>query len=110
MTSPAGVPGDFLARGADGVLAEMLEDHAAILLTGPRATGKTTSCARQARTVVGLGDRAVADAVRAGPAALLAGRPEPILVDEWQLAPDVLAFIISESRVYGVRPGNGSQA
>jgi uncharacterized protein len=90
------VPVEYLSRDADGVLAEMLEDHAAVLVTGPRATGKTTSCARQARTVVSLGDRAVADAIRAGPSALLTGCAAPVLVDEWQLAPDVLAFIKAE--------------
>ena len=88
--------GEYLPRIADDVLVEMLEDHASVLVTGPRATGKTTSCARHARTVVSLGDRAIADALRAGPTALLAGRAEPVLVDEWQLAPDVLAFIKAE--------------
>ena len=74
----------YLPRAADAVLAEMLEDHAAILVVGPRAAGKTTSCEQHAATVIRLGEPAVADAFRAGPAALLSDREEPVLVDEWQ--------------------------
>jgi len=71
----------------------MLEDHAAILVTGPRATGKSTSCARRAHTVLNLGDRAVAEALAAGADAVLSGRDEPVLIDEWQVVPDVLQVV-----------------
>ncbi len=71
----------------------MLEDHSAVLVVGPRAAGKTTSCEQHARTVVRLGEQAVADAFRAGPASVLSGRDEPILVDEWQEVPASLHAI-----------------
>ncbi len=71
----------------------MLEDHSAVLVVGPRAAGKTTSCEQHARTVLRLGEKAVADAFRAGPASVLAGRDEPILVDEWQEVPASLHAI-----------------
>jgi predicted AAA+ superfamily ATPase len=85
--------GSYLARAADRVLGEMLEDHAAVLVTGPRAAGKTTSCEQQARSVVRLGDEEVANAFRAGPSSILAGRPEPVLIDEWQEVPASLQAI-----------------
>jgi predicted AAA+ superfamily ATPase len=83
----------YVARDADQVLVEMLEDHAAVLVVGPRGAGKTTSCEQQARTIIRLGDKAVADAFRAGPGAILSERDEPILVDEWQEVPVSLQAI-----------------
>ncbi|MGB3675608.1 MAG: DUF4143 domain-containing protein [Candidatus Nanopelagicales bacterium] len=83
----------YLPRDADHVLVEMLEDHAAVLVVGPRGAGKTTSCEQHARTIIRLGDKAVADAFRAGPAAILSERDEPILVDEWQEVPVSLQAI-----------------
>lgn len=77
----------YVPRLADRVLAEMLEDHAAVLVVGPRATGKTTSCERLAASILRLGDPAVARAVAASPGAVLEGLPEPILIDEWQEVP-----------------------
>ena len=88
---PVTVP--YLARAADAVLADMLQDHAAILVLGPRAAGKTTTCAQLARSVVRLGEAEVSRAFEAGPAANLAGRHEPILVDEWQEVPTSLQAI-----------------
>ena len=88
-----GVSRFYLPREADRVLGEMLEDHAAVLVVGPRAAGKTTSCERHARTVIRLGEKAVADAFRAGPSSILSGRDEPVLVDEWQEVPASLQAI-----------------
>ena len=87
------MPHPYLPRAADAVLAEMLEDHTAILVVGPRAAGKTTSCEQHAATVIRLGEPAVADAFRAGPTALLTDRDEPVLVDEWQEVPSSLQSI-----------------
>lgn len=77
----------YLPRAADSVLAEMLEDHPAVLVTGPRATGKTTTCEQHAASIIRLADPAVADAFRSGPSALLQERTYPLLLDEWQEVP-----------------------
>ncbi len=84
---------EYLPRSADVVLEEMLADHAAVLVTGPRATGKTTSCEQLARTVIRLGDVETANAFRAGPSSILSDRELPILVDEWQEVPASLQAI-----------------
>jgi len=64
-----------------------------VLLVGPRATGKTTTAARLARSEVRLDERAQAVAVEADPDAALRDLAEPILIDEWQIVPDVLGAV-----------------
>lgn len=83
----------YLARSADVVLRQMMEDHPAVLVVGPRAAGKTTSCEQLARTVVRLGEPSVADAMRASATSVLSGLDEPVLVDEWQEVPSTLQAI-----------------
>jgi hypothetical protein len=83
----------YLQRSADRVLAEMVADHAAVMVVGPRATGKTTSCERLSRSVVRLGDPAVAAAFAASPGAILAGLPGPVSIDEWQEVPTSLQAV-----------------
>ena len=83
----------YLERSADVVLRHMMEDHPAVLVVGPRAAGKTTSCEQIARTVVRLGEPSVAEAMRASATAVLSGLDEPVLVDEWQEVPSTLQAI-----------------
>lgn len=83
----------YLHRILDPVLQELLADLPAVLLTGPRATGKTTMAARHAKTVVRLDREAEAISFRADPDAALASLEEPVLLDEWQLVPEVLGAI-----------------
>ena len=64
-----------------------------MLVVGPRATGKTTTASKLASTVLRLGEINVRTAVDADPMVALAGRPEPVLVDEWQLVPETLNAI-----------------
>jgi uncharacterized protein len=65
----------------------------ALFIVGPRATGKTTTAARYARTIVRLDREAEAVAFRADPDAALRSLPEPVLLDEWQLVPGVLGAV-----------------
>lgn len=84
---------DYLPRIVDDVLELRMRYHPAILLVGPRATGKTTTAARHARTVLRLDREREASAVRADPDAAIRDREEPILIDEWQIVPSILAAI-----------------
>jgi uncharacterized protein len=86
-------PKNYLSRQADAVLQEMIEDHAAVLVVGPRATGKTTTCEQFARSVVRLGDPQVKQSFAVDPASVLSGLTEPILIDEWQEVPESLQVI-----------------
>lgn len=44
----------YLARTVDGVTERRMRHHPAILIVGPRATGKTTTAERFARTTIQL--------------------------------------------------------
>lgn len=84
---------DYLPRLADGTLAALLAQFPALLVVGPRATGKTTTAARFAKTVLRLDEPRVAGAVDADPDAVLRGLEEPVLIDEWHMAPSVLGAV-----------------
>jgi len=86
----------YLPRLVDGLLADLLAELPAVLVVGPRATGKTTTAARHASTIVRLDRPAEAAAFRADPDAALAGFVEPILLDEWQEVPAVLGAVKRE--------------
>ena len=95
---------DYRPRLVDALLGELLAEMPALFLTGPRATGKTTTADRLARTVVRLDREAEAVAFRADPDAALRGMPEPILLDEWQVVPGVLGAL---KRAVDARPEPG---
>lgn len=83
----------YLGRLVDELIADLLQELPALLLTGPRATGKTTTASRHARTIVRLDREAEAVAFRADPDAALRGLDEPVLLDEWQVVPEVLGAV-----------------
>jgi uncharacterized protein len=82
--------GDYRRRLADSVLADMVAAHQAILIVGPRSTGKTTTGLRQAASSLRLANGRAATALRADPGTVLEGMAEPILIDEWQIVPECL--------------------
>lgn len=90
MTRP---PQDYRPRLADAVLAERLASFPAVLITGPRGSGKTTTAERQVAETVRLDDPARAAAVRADPDAALRRVEEPALLDEWQEVPEILGAV-----------------
>ena len=94
----------YLPRLIDGLLAESLTELPALFLTGPRATGKTTTAARLATSVVHLDREAEAVAFRADPDAAIRGLAEPVLLDEWQVVPGVLGAV---KRAVDARPEPG---
>lgn len=95
------MPQAYLPRLVDPFIDELLADFPAVLVVGPRACGKTTTAARHARTIVRLDREAEAAAVRADPDGALQVE-RPVLLDEWQLAPEILAAV---KRAVDARPG-----
>ena len=77
----------------DPALTSLLGQLPAVSITGPRATGKTTTAQRRAATVVRLDREAEAAAFRADPDVALRGLPEPVLLDEWQEVPGLLGAV-----------------
>jgi predicted AAA+ superfamily ATPase len=83
----------YAPRLVDGRLREYVAAFPAVLITGPRATGKTTTGSRVAAEVVRLDRQAQAAAFEADPDAALRNRAEPLLLDEWQAVPGVLGAV-----------------
>jgi len=83
----------YRTRLIDPFIRDLLTELPALLLVGPRATGKTTTAARHSRTLVQLDQEAQAVAFRADPDSALATFDEPVLLDEWQVVPEVLGAV-----------------
>ncbi len=94
----------YRPRLVDGLLTALLAELPALFITGPRATGKTTTAARLAKSIVRLDREAEAVAFRADPDAAMRGLPEPTLIDEWQVVPGVLGAV---KRAVDARPDPG---
>jgi hypothetical protein len=78
---------------ADAYLAEMLAEFPAVMITGARAIGKTTTAAQYVGQIASLDEPGVAAAYRADPDAALRRAGRPLLLDEWQEVPEVLAAV-----------------
>ncbi len=63
------------------------------MVTGARASGKTTTAAQHVEQVVRLDEPGTAAAYRADPDAALRRTARPVLLDEWQEVPEVLAAV-----------------
>lgn len=85
---------EYLPRLLDPALLAGSREHPAVMLVGPRGCGKTTSARRLSGGVVQLDAPAQAAAFIADPDAALRAFPErPLLLDEWQEVPGVIAAI-----------------
>lgn len=83
----------YRRRLVDPILDELTRQLSGFLVIGPRATGKTTTMGQRATTVIELDVDAQARAFQADPRAALDGLAEPVLLDEWQNVPQVLAAV-----------------
>jgi uncharacterized protein len=83
----------YLRRLVDSLLPELLADHPAVMIVGPRASGKTTTGRRYCAGRLRLDRPSEAAFARADPDAALADGPFPLLLDEWQYVPDVLGAV-----------------
>jgi len=91
----------YVRRTLDSAIGTLFTQLPALLLVGPRASGKTTTAARHAATTVRLDVEAEAQAFKSDPDAALRGLQEPLLIDEWQMVPGVLGAI---KRAVDARP------
>jgi predicted AAA+ superfamily ATPase len=92
MAPPIDTSLGYLPRVADDELDRLLPHLAAISIDGAKAVGKTETARRRALTLRRLDDPAVREVGAADPGVLLAGEP-PVLLDEWQRAPEVFDLV-----------------
>ena len=99
---------EYLPRIADRLLQERLEAFGAVLIEGPKWTGKTTTAEQHANSVIKMQDPDKADeyleTVATMPSLLLRGE-KPLLIDEWQDAPKIWDAIRTAVDNSGGLPG-----
>ena len=87
------MPDAYLPRLAESVLFPALDSFPAISVVGPRATGKTTTASRFAGSILRLDRSEEEQVVRADPDAAIRRGIAPVLIDEWQVVPEVLGAV-----------------
>lgn len=79
----------YRARVVDSELKTLLKSSGAVLIEGPKAVGKTETASRLAKSRVYLDlDKNAQAAAKIDPALLLTGLA-PLLIDEWQMVPEI---------------------
>ena len=80
----------YISRQIDTRLRDELEVWPAVVITGPRGVGKTTTALQLAESVIDLSQPQQREAFVLDMESALRVAPKPVLIDEWQQAPDVL--------------------
>ena len=83
----------YIPRMIDLTLDRLMTELPAIMLTGPRGCGKTTTAMRRVQSVLRLDQPDQATVFRSTPDAVLAASAKPVLLDEWQEAPEALGAV-----------------
>ncbi len=83
----------YQPRLADGHLKDLFDEFPAVMVTGARAAGKTSTAVHLAGNIARLDEPGVAQEFRADPDAALRRAARPLLIDEWQEVPEVLAAV-----------------
>ena len=87
---------EYIDRDLQETFLQLSDDHPVVLVTGGRQVGKTTlleQFAQKRRTRVSMADFSTRMLARQDPAAFLADHQPPLLVDDAQYAPELLASI-----------------
>lgn len=89
----------YIARHMENRILELSKSYSAILLTGPRQSGKTTMLRalskeeNKGREYVSLDDLTTRDMAKNDPALFLQIHKPPVFIDEVQYAPELFTYI-----------------
>ena len=86
---PTLTPDGYRPRVADSTIAEAMARMPAVVIEGPRGCGKTWAARNVARSEVLFDGDVDARALAVVAPRLVLDGPEPRLLDEWQLAPEI---------------------
>jgi hypothetical protein len=98
----------YIQRSLEPVLRRATREFPAVVLTGPRQSGKTTLLQHafgRTHSYVSLEPPDVRAAAAADPRGFLALYPPPVIFDEVQYAPDLLPYIKEHIDADRTRPG-----
>lgn len=87
---------DYLARSIEDVLATSVRTFRAVELTGPRQSGKTTllrTVLKDTHNYVTLDDSLAVEEAKADPRGFLSRNSAPLIIDEFQKAPELASFV-----------------
>lgn len=84
---------DYIHRFVDEALDGLMAEFPALMLTGPRGCGKTTTALRRSASALRLDKPDQAAAFRAAPDVILAAQEPPVLIDEWQVVPESMGAV-----------------
>ena len=110
------MPTEYIKRDIEKTILEASLSYSAILITGPRQVGKTTTLQHvmdKNRSYVSLDDLEARKMAQTDPELFLSVHPAPILIDEVQYAPQLFSYIkivIDRGAVPGSFWMTGSQA
>ncbi len=80
----------YIPRQIDARLRAELDTWPSVVITGPRGVGKTTTALQVAESVIDLSQPQQREVFMLDMESALRVAPKPVLIDEWQQAPDVL--------------------
>jgi len=93
----------YRKRVVDSELAQRLASSGAVLIEGPKASGKTVTARHHSSSEVLLDvNQTARQSIEVDPHLVLAGKT-PRLIDEWQLAPDLWNAVRREVDARGVK-------
>ena len=90
---------EYINRDIDSLVLEVSGDYSAVIITGPRQVGKTTTLRRllgEGRRYVSLDSKENRRLAATDPELFLSLHPAPVIIDEVQLAPELFPYIKME--------------